>query len=66
MRELRCFCCQEHGRVAAVRRGVRRFETCGKNKKCEREESEEEQEQGKCIHCDGKHHAGSAQCQEKE
>ena len=53
---LRCFRCQEYGHVAAVCRGEKRCGRCGEGecgKECEK--------QVKCLHCEGKHYAGSAQ-----
>ena len=59
---IRCFCCQEYGHVAAVCRGVRRCGRCGKEKcdeKCVTEEPA-------CLHCNGAHFVGSAECPKRK
>lgn len=56
---LRYFCCQKYGHVAAVCRGVRRRGRCGKDNSF-REECKDTEEQTKCVHCEGNHHAWSA------
>ncbi|XP_044062409.1 uncharacterized protein LOC122880942 [Siniperca chuatsi] len=58
---LRSFCCQEYGHVAAGCRGGRRCGRCGKDN-CNVEECKVEKEQAKCLHCEGNHHTGPAQC----
>ena len=59
---LRCYCCQQYGHVAAVCRGIKTCGRCGKEG-CKGEC--EGKEEVKCIHCEGQHYAGSAQCPRK-
>ena len=59
---LRCFCCQEYGHVASVCRRVRRCGRCG-GEGCKEECGTEDP---KCLHCEGSHVVGSAECPKRK
>ena len=59
---LRCFCCQEYGHVASVCRRVRRCRRCGEEV-CKEECGTEDP---KCLHCEGSHFVGSAECPKRK